>query len=187
MPYVNELQEKLGPLSILDIGCGRGEWLEMLRDNKHMCKGVDANRIMVETCLRIGLDVVECDVIEFLKKQPSNSLHIISGFHIVEHLPFTTLIDLCKQIYRCLIPGGMLILETPNPENIITGACDFYTDFTHLHPIPVNSLMFLAEYQHFVNPIILRLHPDNMQQIEQDKLQQLLYGPRDYALITYKA
>jgi len=128
-------------VEVLDVGCGRGEWLELLQVNGYKAKGIDINRVMVSQCRERGLDVKEHDVIDYLSTLSSESLNVITGFHIIEHLPFETLMRLLEESYRVLKKGGMVIFETPNPENIIVGACNFYTDPTHQNPIPPHSAM----------------------------------------------
>ncbi len=85
---------------------------------------------MVQESKALNLDVIEQDGIEFLKSLESNSISIVTGFHIVEHLPFKLLIELFDESYRVLRDGGLIIFETPNPENILVASCSFYTDRT---------------------------------------------------------
>jgi O-antigen chain-terminating methyltransferase len=93
-----------------------------------------------------------------------------------------------------LKPGGLVIFETPNPENIQVGACNFYFDPTHLNPLPAKTVKFLAESRGFTSVSIHFLHPlDKEHQIEDDgsevvrRFNRLFYGPRDYAVVGYKA
>ena len=91
----------------LDIGCGRGEWLELLKGDGYVGQGVDRNRIMVQQCLELGLTVVEADLVQFLRNQNSNSFGAITGFHVIEHLPLKTLITLLDESLRVLNPGDL--------------------------------------------------------------------------------
>lgn len=189
IPYVCEAAKgRRGPL--LDIGCGRGEWLELLSENGITAKGIDLNKIMVRQCLDRGFEVQESDALEYLKKQDPNSLGVITGFHVVEHLPMRTLISLFDESLRALMPGGMVIFETPNPENIIVGSCNFYYDPTHIRPIPPDVLQFLAETRGFIKTEILRLHPLNFINVSNtqiDKIIERFNKELDYSVIGYKA
>lgn len=173
---------------ILDIGCGRGEWLEALRDNGLTAYGIDLNSMMVERAAALGLDAREADLLEHLRGLDDSSHSAVTAFHVVEHLPFEVLIDFLDETLRVLAPGGVLVLETPNPENIRVGATTFYNDLTHRNPIPPEPLRFIVEHRGFSDAEVLRLHP-NAETLPGEgegmaRLSQLLFGPQDYAIIA---
>jgi O-antigen chain-terminating methyltransferase len=130
--------------------------------------------------------VVEADIIHFLRAQKPNTLGAITGFHIVEHLPLKILTTLFDESLGLLRPGGILIFETPNPENLVVGACNFYIDPTHKNPLPPITLQYIAKERGFINTEILRLHKNESQVLENELLQRLLFGEQDYAVIGYK-
>jgi SAM-dependent methyltransferase len=177
----------------LDIGCGRGEWLELLMNCKISACGVDTNKAFVADCKKAGYNVTLGDALEELAKKKSGSLAIVSGFHLVEHIEFGYLLQLIKECYRALAAGGILIFETPNPENLLVSTQTFYLDPTHRNPIPPNLLEFCAKYCGFgqvhrkpsspysEDDLIPGRGPTNT------KLNELLYGPQDYAIIAYKS
>jgi O-antigen chain-terminating methyltransferase len=173
---------------IVDIGCGRGEWLELLRDNGLVAYGIDTNSMMVERTASLGLDVRAADLLEHLRSLSDSSRSAVTAFHVVEHLSFPTLIDFLDEAVRVIIPGGILILETPNPENLRVGATTFYYDPTHRNPIPPDPLRFIVENRGFSDVEIMRLHPSPEWDWLQGegpgftRLNQLLFGPRDYAI-----
>lgn len=167
--------------SVLDIGCGRGEWLELLKENQMDALGIDLNQSMVKESRSRGLKAQQMDALLYLQSLEDNSLTLISGFHIVEHLPFETLLAIFHESHRVLKSGGMILFETPNPENIKVGSCNFYIDPTHINPIPPVTLEFMAKYSSFVNVEIIRLHPEeNLENIYGEATQ-------DYSVIGYKA
>jgi O-antigen chain-terminating methyltransferase len=179
---------------LLDAGCGRGEWLELLKEQDITARGVDTNRVMVNQCLGYGLDVVEADAIELLRNLPSASLGAVTAFHLVEHLPLPVLIALLDETTRVLKSGGVAIFETPNPENIFVSSYSFYLDPTHRHPLPGQMIEFLAEARGLCRLEIKYLHPYGEEyRLKEDqselaeRFQDLFYGPQDYALIGYKA
>lgn len=192
LPYIESTKTVKSDTKIIDIGSGRGEWLEILEKNGYAATGIDINRMMIEQCKELGLDVIQADAMEYLRKQETDSYDFITGFHIVEHIPYKTLISLFDETLRVLKPGGIAIFETPNPENIIVGACNFYMDPTHRNPIPPLSLQFLMETRGFEKTEIMKLHPYNYFQNDNNisevsiKLKTLFNMEQDYSVIAYK-
>jgi SAM-dependent methyltransferase len=171
---------------ILDVGCGRGEWLELLREHGSVARGVDLNRAMVLDNRRRGLDVVERDVLTELGALPDDSLGMVTGFHIIEHLPFELLVRLFDECRRVLRPGGCILFETPNPENLVVGAYTFYFDPTHRNPLPPLMTQFLVQQRGFAEVEILRLHPRQEQGADPALLDKWFRGATDYAVIGWK-
>ncbi len=189
IPYLPARENYSMQWPILDIGCGRGEWLELLKENNFTATGIDSNTLMISECMDRGLSVVETDAIGYLRNQNENSFGVITGFHIIEHLQFESIISLLDECVRILKSGGMLILETPNPENLLVGSCNFYADPTHKNPIPPNTLKFIAEARGFGNIEIIRLHPPDMPNQMEDMpgpLLKLFNMELDYSIIAYK-
>ncbi len=160
LPFVLPLREIHEQCNALDLGCGRGEWLQLLGEQDIDAQGVDMDAGMLEYCRERGLSVVEADLIPFLKDQPSQSQSIISAFHVVEHIHFDQLRTLVSEALRVLRPGGLLIMETPNPENISVATNTFYLDPTHRSPIPPALLGFTAKFEGFSRIKVLRLQED---------------------------
>jgi len=150
LPYVKEIVQKTNAFPLLDLGCGRGEWLELLNKVGYSARGIDNSWIMVQLCRERGLDVVEADIIEHLEDQDASSVSVITGFHLLEHLPFRTQLRVLGESLRVLTAGGLAIFETPNPANILVSAYDFLRDPTHLKPIHPDTLTFAAEHMGFV-------------------------------------
>jgi O-antigen chain-terminating methyltransferase len=148
--------------SALDIGCGRGEWLELLRENNINAEGIDCNQEFVNSCKKNGLNVHEADLFAFLEEEVTTRYTLITGFHIIEHIPKEKQLWFLDRVFCRLAPGGMAILETPNPENVTVGSCNFYIDPTHLRPVPPMLLHFLALQIGFSMPMIVRLNRDTV-------------------------
>lgn len=195
-PYI-KLFEDAGvnkKLPIADLGCGRGEFLELLTQNKFKAVGIDMNEAMVKRARERGFEAVQNDAISYLLAQPSGSLAGVTGFHLAEHIPFEQLLLLIAEAYRCLAKGGILLLETPNPESVFVGAFTFHYDPSHLKPLPPAIVQFAAQFKGFARADILRMQPeltpeDIAKATKNTTLQgalQRLYGPRDYALVAYK-
>lgn len=191
IPYIEKLSSDKESLNILDIGSGRGEWLQLLKELGYSPKGLDINRIFVEYCKNAGLDVNEGNALNYLQSLPDNSVSVITGFHIVEHLELKELIMLFDEIKRVLKQEGMVIFETPNPENIIVGSCNFYLDPTHRNPIPPETLKFLVKYSGFIDIDVLRLNDANFVPAADDNedIRHIAFKfnmSQDYAVIGYK-
>lgn len=189
--YIPFLKEAQISKDVLDLGCGRGEWLQLLESEGIEARGVDRNRILVEDCLRSRLNVTEQDALVHLRSLPDESLNAVTTFHLVEHLPFETLIKLFDEVVRTLRPGGMFIVETPNPENFMVGSYSFYADPTHRNPIPSETLKFLLEARGFVNPTVLKLRPWDEAKIDGDseivkRFNEYFYGAPDYGIVAGK-
>lgn len=176
----------------LDVGCGRGEWLRLLAQAGFDAHGIDLNTTMVNHCQAHGFDVVHQDALAALKQQPANSHALISGFHIAEHLPFEVLFQLVAEAYRVLAPKGLLILETPNPENLIVSSYSFYHDLTHRNPLTPPTLGFVYQFHGFHAVETWRFNPPpegtriEAQSPAAERLNHMLMAPMDYAIIGTK-
>ena len=172
----------------LDLGCGRGEWLELLGEQGFAARGIDLDEGMLAACRERGLAVRNLDALAALRAEPDGSLALVSAFHLVEHIPFEMVRELVAEALRVLQPGGLLVLETPNPENLVVGACDFYMDPTHERPIPPKLLGFVADHGGFARHKLVRLQEDP--QLHGDSrvvLAAVLQGASpDYSVVAQK-
>jgi SAM-dependent methyltransferase len=177
---------------VLDLGCGRGEWLDLLQADGLRARGVDTNGVMVRQCRERGLEVEQGNALGLLSGLPDGALGAVTAFHLIEHLPFPVLHDLLDHAHRALRPGGTLILETPNPENVLVGSHTFYHDPTHRNPMTPTATRFLVRYFGFEDPEIRRLHPypEDAKVPGSDPLTERvnghLCGPQDFAVIARK-
>ncbi|BAY31825.1 putative methyltransferase [Nostoc carneum NIES-2107] len=191
LPFIEE--KKVGNLEspILDVGCGRGEWLELLRDSGYTARGLDINTVMVEQSRSRGFEVIEADVMLYLQSLPDSTLGAVTGFHIIEHLTFPILMKFFSEVARTLKPGGIAIFETPNPQNVLVGSCNFYFDPTHHHPLPSALIKFMLEIQGLSQVKVIDLHPyPETYKVSggelAEKFNNYFYGPQDYAVVGYK-
>lgn len=176
-------------LPILDIGSGRGELLQLLQKENLQAIGIDNSPQMIRHAREKGLDVVCADALEFLDKKETDSFGAITAIHLLEHLPFPTLFGLVKQCLRCVSPGGSVIIETPNPENVTVGAASFYNDPTHIRPLPPALIQFLFEYLGFTDVEILYFRPTKTisdKTTQDPEIARRMFGPTDYAVIGKK-
>lgn len=189
LPYISPLLQLHSPAKALDLGCGRGEWLQICQAVGFEVHGVDLDAGMLQACQDRGLPVTLGDGISYLQSQADASLSVVSGFHVAEHIPFEQLDLLVREALRALKPGGLLILETPNPENLVVGTVSFYLDPTHQRPIPPQLLEFLPSHHGFARIQTLRLQEAQGIQTRQDiSLQDVLHGVSpDYAVVSQKA
>ena len=160
LPFVTPLIDIYEDASAIDLGCGRGEWLEILSEIGVKARGVDLNQSMLDACTERGLDVELADALTSLRNLPSESQIVVSGFHIVEHVSFADWTEWINEAFRVLKPAGLIVLETPNPENLFVATRSFYLDPTHLNPIPPELLSFAVEFAGFSRVKILRLQED---------------------------
>lgn len=188
LPFLTPLLSLYSPASVLDIGCGRGEWLELMQDSGFEVLGVDLDDGMLRDCYDKKLPVEKGDAVDYLTKLPAESHAAVSAFHVVEHLPFEQLRILVAESLRVLKPGGLLIIETPNPENVVVATNNFYIDPTHQRPVPHQLLSFITEHVGFERVKTLRLQ-ESPEMFSKDSitLSDVLCGASpDYAIVAQK-
>ena len=130
---------------LIDLGCGRGEWLKVTRAHGIPSLGVDSNTVCIAECQEEKLDVVQDDLLHFLAERPNASVGTYTLFQVLEHLPFPVLVDALREMRRTLVPGGRVIAEVPNAKNLRVSAGTFWIDPTHQRPLFPELLLFLAK------------------------------------------
>lgn len=173
---------------VVDLGCGRGEFLEILR-GKYKATGVELDESMVEICKKKKLSVISSDAIDYLSKLKDKSVDVITGFQIIEHLSLEKGNMLIKLCYDKLKDGGRLILETPNPNSLAIFYNSFYLDPSHIHPIPSLLLKYILIKNGFKNIVVIESNKlkETDSKTERDKeIDKLLFGEQDYAVIGEK-
>jgi len=196
-----------GCRNVLDIGCGRGEFQELLRDYEIGGHGIDIDEDMVNFCKSKGLDVEKIDAVSYLQKLEDKSLDGIFIDQVVEHLEQEYLIKMLNLSFMKLIYGGTIVVETVNPLSFFSFA-NFYIDMSHKRPVHPETLRFLlnaAGFREIKIELIAPVRDDarlkkikigerrdgHREEIEIynhniDMLNAIIYGPQDYALIGIK-
>ncbi|HUJ15379.1 MAG TPA: class I SAM-dependent methyltransferase [Thermoanaerobaculia bacterium] len=143
----------------LDIGCGRGEFLEACKTAGIEARGFDVNERSVADLQKRGFDVALAGIPECFEGIRHASIGSVVAMHVVEHLPVEQLFALFAQSARVLRPGGLLMIETPNAESIAVSASDFWRDPTHIAPRHVAALTILAREHGFSIEDVRAIHP----------------------------
>jgi O-antigen chain-terminating methyltransferase len=147
------------PPRVADLGCGGGEWLALLREWGMDAIGIDSNALNVRDARANGFQAEQADAADWLAAQPAGSLAAVTAFHLAEHLPMESLLQLLAAARRALMPQGLIIIETPNPENLLVATQGFWLDPTHQRPLPPALLAFMVSYSGFTVQDTLRLNP----------------------------
>src|SRR5581483_1453871 len=191
-----------GAAPVLDVGCGRGEFLDLLREAGIAASGVDRSLDLVLHCREKGHDVVHADAFVHLDALDDSSLGGIFAAQFVEHLHPAQIVRFVRLCARRLRPGGRLVLETPNPQCLAIFARSFYMDFSHVWPCHPEAMRYLLESEGFTDvrlvfsspvdptlgfPPLASSEPFGEHAGRFDRTAEfvnaLLLGPQDYAVI----
>jgi len=194
-----------GAADVLDIGCGRGEFLELLKERGVQARGIDVNDSMVDVCLQKGLDASKADALTYLHAQPAGSLGGLLAAQVVEHLDPAYLTNLLDAAYAALRPGAPIVLETINPACWFAFFESYVRDITHVRPLHPDTLKFLLQasgfggveirYQapypehHKLQRVTAPALGDSAETLNAnvDKLNSLLFTYLDYAAIARRS
>jgi len=186
---------------VLDLGCGRGEFIELLADNGIEAEGIDINEQMIEICLEKGLNCKKADILETLAGYDDGVLGGIFSSQVIEHLPPPYLKRLIELAYFKLAPSSPIILETVNPTSVFALVQIYFLDMSHqmpIHPLALQFLMESAGFEEVEIKYSAPLDKDRLQDLPSsdetatvlnrniDKLNKLLYSPSNYAAIGVK-
>jgi O-antigen chain-terminating methyltransferase len=200
LDILGELRESVHPL--VDLGAGRGEFVAVLVAHGIPARGIDFSADAVEEAQQNGRPVEFAEAVAYLSKLESESLAAVTAFHLIEHLEPEVVLHLLDESLRVLRPGGLLIVETPNPTNLNVGAAAFYHDPTHLRPVTPTYLEFLVRDRGFTDVATRFLHPlpefgleltvkdggfDGATKMLLQDLRWALKGPQDYAVLARRA
>ena len=183
LPFVSNL-----PGPVFDAGCGRGEFLAILKKEGIAARGVETSSVAVQACRAAGLDVREGDAIEALAGVATASLGGVVAFQVVEHWPAAATFRFLAEARRAIAPGGVLIVETVNTDSLAAMNA-FYLDPTHVRPVPPEALRFLCDAAGFRELRVEFLSPlpasERLEESSKNdaRLNAVLFGPQDYAVI----
>lgn len=189
--YVRRNQEFYKPFfagrsNVLDIGCGRGEFLEMMRDIGVQARGIDMGEEAVAQCCHKGLNAEVADLFEYLDAQPDGEFDGIMSSQVVEHLAPERLPEMVRLCAAKLRKGGVLTIETPNPECLAIFATHFYLDPTHTRPVPHQLLAFYMEEAGFGLIEVHRLSPavESIPEVGElpENFRNRFFGGLDFAI-----
>lgn len=192
-----------GKKKVLDLGCGRGEFLELLKENEINAIGVDAYKDFVEECLDKRLEAVHADARGYLESLEDETVDGIFAAQLVEHLSSYDLVEVCKQAYKKMKFGGTFVIETPNPTCLATYTNAFYIDPTHSKPVHPKMLEYILKEVGFTTveivypdsskvgyrlPLLNIAGVDNLCDINDsiNLMSDLIFGSQDYAIIAKK-
>jgi O-antigen chain-terminating methyltransferase len=201
----------LGTPPVIDLGCGRGELLLLLREAGAEARGIEGDPALAQAARRRGLDVIEGDVTTTIRAQPDEAFGAVTAIHLLEHLPPNEVLELLQQARRVLRPGGLFLAECPNPHSLRVGASLYWRDPTHLPPLLPETLELYFKASGFDVRGVEYLHPfpdeeklssdlgetpsDTPQGIAEmhqrlvglvRRLDALLSGPRDFVILADK-
>jgi SAM-dependent methyltransferase len=182
---------------VVDLGCGRGELIEMLQQEGVPAYGVEIDPDFISLLEEKGIEVVAGDAVAHLADLKAGAVDGVVASHLVEHLPATAVSSLVVLAADKLADGGILVIETPNPESLMAGSVNFHRDLTHVRPIHPDTLAFLCESAGFSDVEVRRLSPvpDDERlpspvdgQLDEiiNRLNDLLFGYQDYAVVARK-
>ena len=189
---------------VVDLGCGRGEFLDLCRSDGIGIYGVDSNEDMVLYCEGRGLNVISADVVEHLRGLPDKWLDGVFCSQVIEHLPLSRLQALLKESARALKAGGRIVIVTINPTSVFALANNFFLDPTHVRPLPPGTTKFLAEEAGFRDidiqyhapfgedynllPVVVENETEWQKalRINFERLNHLILGYQEYSLIGLK-
>ena len=195
--YVTKFPPPAEPGAIVDVGCGRGEMLEVLRDAGHEIVGIDLDENMVEVCRTKGLPVLRGDGSSWLELCDRGTLKGIFSAQVIEHLLTPEIERFLHASLVALRPGGVLVMETINPRSLHALGNHFFADVSHVRPIHPETLRFMCEQTGFADVALVELspHPAVASANElghepvEDAVRQLVssvFGFQDYAIVATK-
>jgi len=200
--YVDDFR---GREPVLDVGCGRGEFLQLMREAGIEARGVDIDSDMVAFCRGEGLSVEEADATSYLAKLPDGELGGVFCAHVLEHLQPKPLLRLLELAHTKLRPDGLFVAETPNPRTLVSLGT-FFADLSHAQPLHPETLSFLVRQAGFRRVQVRYLNPpppegrlrpvplpeeaalagaNAVLDANIERLNEVLFGPQDYAVVAH--
>lgn len=178
----------------LDIGTGRGEWVELAKVSGHSITGIDVNPVAGKYCSSRGLPVIQSEALAYLRSQSEESYSVVTLFHVIEHWSLPNCLEVLREIRRVLSDDGFLLIETPHPGHVMTATESFWIDPTHQRPIPIQLLQFTVEYAGLTVESSGEINEAGTPEGNPygslpflAHLNRRFYGPQDYFLLARRA
>ena len=198
--YIKLLAEVPPGKDVVDLGCGRGEFLDLLSESGINSLGIDSSAISIAECKEKGFEAKQMDLLDYLISCDDASLRAVVSFQVLEHLSFPVLLQVFSEAFRALIPGGLFLGETPNGANLAVGGSTFWLDHTHVRPLHPELLQHLAEFYGFSDVHVeLVSQPEVPWKLESDVnkentpqaeailgLQEYVLSGQDALLVAYR-
>ena len=200
-PVIREQSEAFielfsGRARVLDLGCGRGIFLELLKDRGISGYGIDLDPKMVAQARERGFEAFEQDALAHIESLPAKSIDGVYARHIAEHVLPGDLVAMLRGLRRALQPGSPVVFVTPNVANLSVGAHTFWMDPSHLRPILPDLFKFYLEVEGFRGVGVRTFQPSDQRLSEEFNdarardnarlLNQTLFGDRDYAVVGFQ-
>jgi SAM-dependent methyltransferase len=179
-PYVDDFR---GAAPVVDVGCGRGEFLSLLAEAGIEARGVDADADMVAYARGEGLEVEQDDALAYLERLPDGSLGGIFAAQLLEHLPPPNLLRLLELAAAKLRRGGLFVAETINPLSPLA-LRHYFADLTHAQPLVPETLELLARQAGFRETELRYLNPPDAPDDVEPRVAEIVFAPLDYALLA---
>jgi O-antigen chain-terminating methyltransferase len=177
-----------GCRAVLDLGCGRGEFLELMREAGIPARGIDEVAEAVALCRSRGLEAEQAEIFSHLAGLPDASLDGIFCAQVIEHLAPERVLELVRLAAAKLQRGGLLLVETPNPESLAIFTTHFYLDPTHRRPVPPALTVFYLEEAGFGGSEVQRFAPEALPGLSDlpESFRQAFFAGLDYAVFARK-
>jgi O-antigen chain-terminating methyltransferase len=189
LPFAKPYSRISGTYPAMDLGSGRGELVGVLRESGLNIRGLDSNGAMAGYCQGLGLPVEQGDMFDFLEQARDHSLSCLFFIHVLEHFHLEDLLFVMTQAKRVLIPGGMLAMEAPNPENVVMGASLFHIDPSHASPLHPDSVGQMLKGLGFKNQFRMSHRPLSevygIEGEESEVIRRWALGPLDYSILAF--
>ena len=174
--------------SLLDIGSGRGEWIQKCNENGFKSIGLELDTKMANDCKKLNLNIKQGDALSLLDQFSEDSFSIVSAFHVIEHMNHENINELLIKSKRILKPEGLLVLETPSIDNLMVSSKSFHLDPTHINPIHPDLLAFMIKRTGFNRLKYYFVNGGPLQNSEADSLTRIFNGvAQDLVLIASKS
>ena len=169
---------------LIDIGSGRGEWIQKWSNKIEDCFGIENDQEMISLCRKKGLKIMAGDAFDILPTLSTNSVSVLTMFHVIEHISYKQSLKILSECYRVLSEDGVFIIETPSIDNLIVSTNTFYLDQTHISHINPQAIKFSMKSIGFEKVSDFYINGGPMQNENHSKITRILNGVAQDLLIV---